>query len=128
MTASDVRPSGQTYDLLIQSCLAAQDDRLAALPEGVLQRDSVRETEDGVIESVRVDLSWLEQRRRLFLPWKVDNSQTGVWFGSAEWEIGWGLFLDANKSGVRLSRVGLDALMKVTCSSLSVSQLSQARF
>lgn len=120
MVHHNVPPSAMTYSLLIQICLKAQSDRAleynlpdpSELPEG-----SVALEELLVEKRYLSEMTWLERRRRLLWqgldPTQRDKPERGAWFGSAEFEIAWGFYLDAEARGITIPRPALDALIKV---------------
>jgi hypothetical protein len=133
MAALGLKPSASTYGLLLQICLAEQDDRLAHIDDVALQTAARRDYE-GDVDPERVadfrpseadrlrklfeTASWQERRPDLLIQHKRmvgedTREMDTAWYGSAEWEVAWGLYEDAKVRGVQLNRDALNALMKL---------------
>lgn len=122
MVSFNIPPTPLTYSLLIQICLLTQSNRSI---ERILAADDPTDLEEGsqAAEEIRLEreyiqsMTWLERRRKLLWqgadPTGMNMPVRGAWFGSAEFEIGWGFYLDAEARGIKVPREGLDALMKV---------------
>jgi hypothetical protein len=127
MTALNVSPNKRTYSLLIQICLATQDDRLAHTDDIALQKAAQRDLEGQSSFEFEADRlrkliessSWMERRPSLFQQHKrlqTDSTREidSAWYGSTEWEVAWGLYEDAKLRGVKVDRVTLDSLIKLS--------------
>ncbi|CDZ98245.1 hypothetical protein [Phaffia rhodozyma] len=133
MQSLALTPDGTTYSTLIRICLAAQSDRVLHLSriEAVRkqrqlanQSDGQPITGDSLTEEMALEKannqSWLESRRELLVQLTGKEyadgvrGQTGVWFGSVEWEIGWALYVESVSLGVKVDREGLDALIQLS--------------
>lgn len=133
MATLDLKPSTDTYRLLLQICLAEQDDRLAHVDAVVLQVAADRDFDnnpglrrEGDFQPSEADrlrklletASWQERRPDLLVQHKrVQGEDTkerqSAWYGSTEWEVAWGLYEDAKVRGVHLDRDALNVLMKL---------------
>lgn len=127
MAALNVTPNKQTYSLLIQICLATQDDRLAHADDIALQKAAQRDLEGQSCFEFEADRlrkliessSWMERRPTLFQQHKrlqTDSTREidSAWYGSTEWEVAWGLYEDAKLRGIKVDRVTLDSLIKLS--------------
>jgi hypothetical protein len=131
MVQFNVPPSPTTYSLLLQICLKGQSDRALEynLPDPSAFEEGTVAHEELLVERRYIsEMTWLEKRRKLLWqgpdPTRMDKPERGAWFGSAEFEIAWGFYLDAEARGITIPRQGLDALVKVSPARRSTSSQS----